>query len=131
MCKFSEFFAKLVIQLYVCVNSHGQLTTDQEGFPWHVIMFRLKQGQYVYLCGGSLIERNALITVAHCIVELGSSRSLIDVEELRVVLAPVSSVYNENVASSKAKLFNVSMYVFLTAILQMFRIFRVITGFSM
>jgi hypothetical protein len=53
------------------------------------------------------LERNVVISVAHCVVELGSSRTLTPVDELKVVLAPVSSVYNENVASSRAKIFNV------------------------
>lgn len=42
----------------------------QKGFyPWHAAIFKLTATQSEYICGGTLINYNTILTAAHCLLE--------------------------------------------------------------
>jgi V8-like Glu-specific endopeptidase len=89
--------------------THAQETTRKYAFPWHAAIFREQEnepGQYMYICGGSLIERKIILTAGHCVHE--AARSPHRSSQYKVVLAPVSTDYEENVADKLSKVFDVS-----------------------
>lgn len=46
--------------------SHGQSTYSGQ-YPWHVALFSVGYRSKKYLCGGSIIAINAILTAAHCV----------------------------------------------------------------
>ncbi|KAF5283199.1 hypothetical protein FQA39_LY17391 [Lamprigera yunnana] len=45
-------------------------TTAIEGeYPWHAAVYHVKDFKMTYICGGSLITHNFIITVAHCVTK--------------------------------------------------------------
>ena len=74
----------------VSVKGHivNGTTAESNNWPWNAAIFKRSGDQFLYLCGATLITSSALITAAHCVD--GTA------EDLRVVLAPVSSVWSVN-----------------------------------
>lgn len=50
-----------------------------EHWPWHVAIMQLKNNKFDYHCGGTLISEKAILTAAHCVTILSTSK-LIDKE---------------------------------------------------
>ncbi|KAK9892395.1 hypothetical protein WA026_019846 [Henosepilachna vigintioctopunctata] len=48
--------------------THGDLTHEGE-FPWHAAIYHSKGVNLVYICGASLINREYLVTAAHCVTK--------------------------------------------------------------
>lgn len=46
----------------------GQVAHKGE-FPWHAALYYTKDITIAYLCGASLISKDHLLTVAHCVVK--------------------------------------------------------------
>lgn len=55
--------------------THGQATREGE-FPWHAALYHAKGIDLTYICGASLISRNYIITVAHCVTKRKSANPL-------------------------------------------------------
>lgn len=72
-------------------------------FPWHAALFYLSETKFSYICGGSLLSKNVILTAAHCVTVLGSSQT-VDREKLTVVLGK----YILNEYSSKEQSLNVN-----------------------
>uniref|UniRef100_A0A182MXV7 Peptidase S1 domain-containing protein n=1 Tax=Anopheles dirus TaxID=7168 RepID=A0A182MXV7_9DIPT len=36
-------------------------------WPWHAAIFHLKDNRMKYVCGGSILDRNTILTAAHCV----------------------------------------------------------------
>ena len=46
----------------------GEVTSEPGRWPWHVAVYwKSGEGAWEYVCGGSLISKNAVITAAHCV----------------------------------------------------------------
>nr|XP_040226208.2 transmembrane protease serine 9-like [Anopheles coluzzii] len=59
---------------------HG--TETKEGhWPWHTAIYHREQTNFEYVCGGSILDRNTILTAAHC---LYTSRGLIKLDQLSV-----------------------------------------------
>uniref|UniRef100_A0A182MY39 Peptidase S1 domain-containing protein n=1 Tax=Anopheles dirus TaxID=7168 RepID=A0A182MY39_9DIPT len=39
-------------------------------WPWHVTIFHLKGNNLEYACGGSILDRNTILTAAHCVTRV-------------------------------------------------------------
>ncbi|XP_053671757.1 transmembrane protease serine 9-like [Anopheles nili] len=66
----------------VYLVQHG--TETKEGFwPWHTAIYHREGAEYNYVCGGSIIDHNTILTAAHC---LYGSRGLMKVDQLSVQL---------------------------------------------
>uniref|UniRef100_A0A182QS96 Peptidase S1 domain-containing protein n=1 Tax=Anopheles farauti TaxID=69004 RepID=A0A182QS96_9DIPT len=64
----------------VYLVQHG--TETKEGhWPWHTAIYHLEGKAFKYVCGGSIVDRNTILTAAHC---LYTSRGLIKLEQLSV-----------------------------------------------
>ncbi|XP_045467074.1 CLIP domain-containing serine protease 14D-like [Harmonia axyridis] len=48
--------------------THGDLTHEGE-FPWHAAIYHSKGVNLVYICGASLINKEYLLTAAHCVTK--------------------------------------------------------------
>ncbi|XP_017770035.1 PREDICTED: coagulation factor X-like isoform X2 [Nicrophorus vespilloides] len=62
----------------------GQSTKEGE-FPWHAALYHERGADLQYICGASLISRNHLITVAHCVTRR-KTQSTLDPDSLIVYL---------------------------------------------
>ncbi|CAH2098460.1 unnamed protein product [Euphydryas editha] len=61
----------------------GGAPTKPGDFPWHAALYKLDRSVIKYICGGTLISKNAVLTAAHC----ASSRGVAFLPEvLSVVL---------------------------------------------
>uniref|UniRef100_A0A182PBY2 Peptidase S1 domain-containing protein n=1 Tax=Anopheles epiroticus TaxID=199890 RepID=A0A182PBY2_9DIPT len=59
---------------------HG--TETKEGhWPWHTAIYHREQTKFEYVCGGSIIDRNTILTAAHCMY---TTRGRIKVDQLSV-----------------------------------------------
>ena len=46
----------------------GEMTSEPGRWPWHVALYwKSNASMWEYVCGGSLISKNAVITAAHCV----------------------------------------------------------------
>lgn len=64
--------------------TYGQGTQEGE-FPWHAALYYTQGISLTYICGASLISKNYLLTVAHCVTKRKSQR-LLDPANLVVYL---------------------------------------------
>ncbi|KRT86291.1 Trypsin, partial [Oryctes borbonicus] len=64
--------------------TYGQKTKAGE-FPWHAALYHVRGVGLNYICGGSLISKYHVITVAHC-VSRSRSQNLLNPENLLVYL---------------------------------------------
>lgn len=64
--------------------TYGSVTQEGE-FPWHTALYYAKGIDLTYICGGSLIRKDYVITVAHCVTRRRSSVPL-NTEHLSVYL---------------------------------------------
>ncbi|XP_056640067.1 uncharacterized protein LOC130447327 isoform X2 [Diorhabda sublineata] len=67
--------------------SFGQDTTPGE-WPWHAAIYRTKGIQLIYICGGTVISENHILTAAHCVTKARSKTS-VDPQSLLVYLGTV------------------------------------------
>ncbi|XP_052902223.1 serine protease easter-like [Anopheles moucheti] len=64
----------------VYLVQHG--TETKEGhWPWHTAIYHREGQDFEYACGGSIIDRNTILTAAHC---LYTSRGRIKLDQLSV-----------------------------------------------
>ncbi len=74
--------------------------------PWHAALFiQTGNDNWTYLCGGSLIRNQVVLTAAHCLT-LDQGR-VSEVERFRVILGAVSSIFSENEAAAGASIHKV------------------------
>lgn len=59
---------------------------EKTRFPWHVVIFSLHEGNWSFICGGSLISEHIILTAAHCTWKLNK-------DLLRVTLGKFYSDY--------------------------------------
>lgn len=45
-------------------------------FPWHTALYLSSPGQLKYICGGSLVKLNLVITAAHCVTHQSTKRPI-------------------------------------------------------
>uniref|UniRef100_A0A182N6R8 Peptidase S1 domain-containing protein n=1 Tax=Anopheles dirus TaxID=7168 RepID=A0A182N6R8_9DIPT len=64
----------------VYLVQHGSETKEGH-WPWHTAIYHLEGKTFNYVCGGSIVDRNTILTAAHC---LYTSRGLIKVDQLSV-----------------------------------------------
>ena len=82
--------------------------TNRTSVPWHASLFiRINDSAWTYLCGGSIIRNQVILTAAHCIA--WNHERVNDPKNFRVVLGAVSSNYNQNTPASGAKIHSVSL----------------------
>lgn len=55
--------------------THGQATQEGE-FPWHAALYHARGIDLTYICGASLISRQHLLTVAHCVTRRKTQETL-------------------------------------------------------
>ncbi|CAH1111806.1 unnamed protein product [Psylliodes chrysocephalus] len=55
--------------------TYGQ-PTEEGQFPWHVALYHARGIDLTYICGGSLISSNHIITVAHCVTRRKTQSAL-------------------------------------------------------
>lgn len=48
--------------------SNGERVPDRY-YPWHVSIFRTKESSSTFICGGSIISHEYILTAAHCLYE--------------------------------------------------------------
>ncbi|CAG7786288.1 unnamed protein product [Allacma fusca] len=71
------------VQSYIV---QGQEVSSEGAFPWHAAILKENRGgTYEYICGASLIERNVLITAAHCITD--ETGGAFNASNFRIVLS--------------------------------------------
>uniref|UniRef100_A0A182KCI6 Peptidase S1 domain-containing protein n=1 Tax=Anopheles christyi TaxID=43041 RepID=A0A182KCI6_9DIPT len=64
----------------VYLVQHG--TETKEGhWPWHTAIYHWEKTKFEYVCGGSIVDRNTILTAAHC---LFTSRGKIKLDQLSV-----------------------------------------------
>lgn len=72
-------------------------------FPWHAALFYLSEKKFSYICGGSLLSKNIILTAAHCVTILGSTQP-ISQNNLTVVLGKyILNEYSTKEQSFKVK----------------------------
>ena len=86
--------------------------TSRDSWPWHTAIFKFNPDYetYNYICGGSVIHRSAILSAAHCL--FGEYAELQDPSKFKVVLAPVSSNFDENVKDPQAQIFDVTRLLY-------------------
>ncbi|CAH1401240.1 unnamed protein product [Nezara viridula] len=63
--------------------SYGSSSKANE-FPWHVALYRMdNSSKYEYICGGSIIDTNVVLTAAHCVFDEAEQ----DLDYSRMVVA--------------------------------------------
>ncbi|XP_053658931.1 serine protease easter-like [Anopheles marshallii] len=64
----------------VYLVQHG-METKEGHWPWHTAIYHREGQDFEYACGGSIIDRNTILTAAHC---LYTSRGRIELTQLSV-----------------------------------------------
>lgn len=54
--------------------THGS-TVELGKYPWHTAIFKISYASLNYICGGSLINSNTILTAAHCLIEYSNELS--------------------------------------------------------
>lgn len=76
--------------------SHGEKTYPGQ-YPWHVAIYQLEgPGIRKYICGGSIINTNAILTAAHCV---DTPNGITSAEALRVE----AGLYDLTISSSNSQ----------------------------
>ncbi|KAG5885426.1 hypothetical protein JTB14_036073 [Gonioctena quinquepunctata] len=70
--------------------ANGQDTTPGQ-WPWHAALYHSKGIQLVYICGGTLISTQHVITAAHCVTKAHSSK-VVESESILVYLGKYNLV---------------------------------------
>ncbi|CAG7720018.1 unnamed protein product [Allacma fusca] len=85
----------------------GEPVKSKTSFPWHAALFQAKKdlGNFEYICGASLIERNVLLTAGHCTTD--EEGHPFDLQGLRVVLDSLSTNFTEILEKENAHIFEV------------------------
>ncbi|XP_060836504.1 uncharacterized protein LOC132919163 isoform X2 [Rhopalosiphum padi] len=63
---------------------HNGNTAEQDGIaPWNVLIYRFSKesSNYYFICSGSLISQNLVVSVAHCFWENGRQSNLISIND--------------------------------------------------
>ena len=92
---------------------HGQVAKENSAFSWHAAILKreTKNGQFKYACGASLIERNVLLSAAHCITDPIEGK-LLPFKDFQVVLNPLSDeLSGEFVYDDETLIFNVRISI--------------------
>ena len=88
--------------------ANGQEVEYATRFPWHALIFRetfLGSDDFEYICGGSLIERNVIVTAAHCTVD---ARGMpLAPQMLKIVMNAPSADFQENGKNEATQIFQV------------------------
>ncbi|CAG7679807.1 unnamed protein product [Allacma fusca] len=83
--------------------THAMEANRKNAFPWYAAIFRETQpGRPKFHCGASLIEKNVILTAAHCVEDI--QRQPYTLSQFKVVLAPVSSNFEDNVEDQLAEI---------------------------
>ncbi|XP_050071933.1 transmembrane protease serine 9-like [Anopheles maculipalpis] len=64
----------------VYLVQHGSETKEGH-WPWHTALYHWEKNAFEYVCGGSIIDRNTILTAAHC---LYTTRGQIKLDKLSV-----------------------------------------------
>ncbi|XP_074041879.1 uncharacterized protein isoform X1 [Leptinotarsa decemlineata] len=64
--------------------TNGHDTTPGQ-WPWHAALYHSKGFQLLYICGGTLISHQHVVTAAHCVTKLRSNK-ILNVESVLVYL---------------------------------------------
>uniref|UniRef100_A0A182IM80 Peptidase S1 domain-containing protein n=1 Tax=Anopheles atroparvus TaxID=41427 RepID=A0A182IM80_ANOAO len=64
----------------VFLVQHG-IETKEGHWPWHTAIYHREGNTFEYACGGSIIDRNTILTAAHCLYD---HRGLIKLDQLSV-----------------------------------------------
>ncbi|ODM96450.1 Limulus clotting factor C [Orchesella cincta] len=70
-------------------------------WPWHVGIFVEHEGKLTYICGGSLVTENAVLTSAHCVTRHGSA---LDASKFKVFLGKQTITLPDNDPFVQARL---------------------------
>ena len=88
--------------------ANGKQVEYATRFPWHALIFRetnLGSDDFEYICGGSLIERNIIVTAGHCLVD---ARGVPLVPQmLKIVMNAPSTNFQENGKNEGTQIFQV------------------------
>nr|XP_024215254.1 transmembrane protease serine 9-like [Halyomorpha halys] len=65
------------------IEDCSRVPSKDNEFPWHVALYKTaNSSKYEYICGGSIINTNVVLTAAHCVFDEG----LGDVDSTRMVI---------------------------------------------
>ncbi|KAG8226433.1 hypothetical protein J437_LFUL015101 [Ladona fulva] len=64
--------------------THGQRSSRGQ-WPWHAALYQAKGTDLTYICGGTLIGKNSVLTAAHCVTKAYNGRP-VDPETILVYL---------------------------------------------
>jgi len=72
---------------------HG-VVSNRTQVPWHATIFRRAGNDWAYICGGTIIRNQIIMSAAHCFA-IDHNR-VRNPEEFRIILGSVSSTFTEN-----------------------------------